>query len=150
MKVKLLVFLGLILLSSAALANQSFPPCSSDVCTKVVHNKDFERLSVLVWNSKGELIHSNQFDLDSEAKLVHTSSDDGGLSLNGGDYYSTSNSGAPPAPCSTGACSVPVATSYETATEIVTIVITYTYHNGQLVGANTTRYVSPKAAEIDP
>lgn len=150
MKIKLFIFLAFILLSSAALANQSFPPCSSDVCTKVVHNKDFERLSVLVWNSKGELIHSNQFDLDRSAKLVHTGSENDSLNSNDGGYYSTANNSAPPAPCSTGACSVPVATSYETATEIVTIVITYTYHNGQLVGANTTRFVSPKAAEIDP
>ena len=150
MKVKLFILSVIILLTSAASASQSFPECSSDICTRVVHNKDLEKLSILVWNNKGQLIHSNQFDLDRDAKLIYTSSENSGRGLAGGNYYSTSDSGAPPAPCTSGACSTSVTSSYETATEIVTVIVTYTYHNGQLVGVNTTSYVSPKVAEIDP
>lgn len=150
MKIKLFIVSAFLFLSSLAIANQSLPTCSSDVCTQTKHNKELEKLSIIVRNSKGQLIHSNQFDLDKDAKLVFTSSENGSLDLDNSDRYSTTSNGAPPAPCNSGACSKSVSRSYETATEIVTIVVTYTYYNGQLVGAHTTRYVSPKAAEIDP
>lgn len=148
MKLKLFIATAFSLISFAAIANQSLPPCSSDVCTQVVHNKDLEKLSVLVWDDKGNILHSSEVNLDRTAKLVHSNNESRLLNLNNTDAY-TSNTTNPPSPCGSGACSSSSSTTYTTATHIVTVTITFTYENGELVGVSTsTTRVPRRAAEL--
>lgn len=149
MKLKLFIATAFSFISFAALANQSLPPCSSSVCTQVVHNKNLEKLSVLVWDDKGHILHTSEVNLDRTAKLVHSNSESGLLNLNNTDAY-VSNTNNPPSPCgSSGACSSSSSTTYTTVTHIVTITITFTYENGELVGVSTsTTRVPRRAAEL--
>lgn len=143
---KLFIATVFSLMSFVALASQTLPPCSNNVCTQVEHNKDLEKLSVLVWDDKGHILHSSEVNLDRTAKLVHSHSENGLLNSNNIDAASSSN---PPAPCVSGACSSSSSTTYTTATHIVTVTITFTYENGELVGVSTsTTRVPRRAAEI--
>ncbi|MGM0431028.1 MAG: hypothetical protein ACQEQ2_12110 [Pseudomonadota bacterium] len=144
MKMKLFIAAVFSLLSSVALANQSLPPCSSDVCTQVVHNKELEKLSVLVWDNQGQIVHSSELNLDRTAKLVHSSNENGLSNLNDVDVYTPASDSNPPAPCSSGSCSTSSSSTYTTATHTVTVTITYTYVNGELVGVNTSTYRVPR------
>ena len=50
----------------------------------------------------------------------------------------------PSAPCSSGSCSSSSSTTYETATQIITITITFIYFNGELVDVESTKSVTNK------
>ena len=140
---KLLIATVFSLMSFVALANQTLPPCSNNVCTQLEHNKDLEKLSVLVWDDKGHILHSSEVNLDRTAKLVHSNSENGLLKANDIDASSSSN---PPAPCVSGACSSSSSTTYTTANHIVTVTITFTYENGELVGVSTSTTRVPRRA----
>lgn len=145
MKIKLFIAAAFLLISSGTVASQSFPTCSSDVCTQVVHNKEVEKLSVLVWDSEGQIIHSSEVKLDKNAVLEHTSNEASPSNRNSTDVYSTANdSNAPPAPCTSGSCSTTSSSTYRTATEVVTVTIIYTYDNGQLVGVDLDESRNPR------
>lgn len=108
---------------------ENLPYCQESICEKIFHNKKLGTATLVVWQGKEEIVHSYTFNLDRTALL--TSKHSGNAHNN--TIYVKSDSGAPPAPCPSGACSSPVSRTYETATEIITVTITYIYYNGQLV-----------------
>lgn len=51
---------------------------------------------------------------------------------------------APPAPCKSGACSVPTVSTYETTSDIITVTTTYVYYNAELVDLEISTKKIPK------
>jgi len=144
-KIKLLFTMAFILFfSSQSQAAQTLSPCESEVCSQLIHNKKLEKLSVLVWDNQGNILHTNEFELDRTAKLEHESGMVNGTLQNDLTISSTNDSGAPYPPCSAGSCSTSSSTTYTTATHIVTVTITYTYYNGELVGVSTQQTSVPR------
>ncbi|RUO77327.1 hypothetical protein [Idiomarina seosinensis] len=143
MKMYLLIAVSCLLASAVAYADQPAPTCSAEACVQLKHNKEFERLSVKVWDAQGDVIHSNQFDLDKTAKLVHQSH---------GEAKLTDVEQIPPSPCTSGQyCSESRSATYETATDIVTVTLTFIYHGEELfdVGISNSNVTFPHNSSQD-
>jgi hypothetical protein len=107
--------------------------CDLAVCSSITQNKALENVTVLVWGNEGTILSTSTFSLDKTAVLV-SSTKQGFSSAPVMSTSSTSN-----APCSSGSCSLSDSTTYETATQIITITITFVYFNGELVDVDTTK-----------
>lgn len=148
MKLKLILIATFILFSiPQTVSAQTLLPCDNQSCYQLVHNKKLEKVSILVWDNQGNILHSNEFILDKSAELAHESSITNNISLNARTGFS--GSGAPLPPCSTGSCATSTTTTYVTATHIITVTITFTYYNGQLVGVSTQQTAVPRTDYTD-
>ena len=138
----LLLFFSLCALPAFIANATPLRDCTEMVCSEIFHNKELGKATAIVWRGQGNIVTSHTFDLDSSAELVHQGSS---VSPN---YYSATD-GAPVAPCQTGSCSAVRSNTYETATEIITVTITFTYFNGQLIDATVQRTVKIKPPEME-
>ena len=138
----LLLFFGLFALPAFIVNATPLRDCTEMVCSEIFHNKELGKATAIVWRGQGNIVTSHTFDLDSSAELVHQGSS---VSEN---YYSATND-APAAPCPTGSCSAVRATTYETVTDIITVTVTFTYFNGQLIDADVQRIDKNKPPEME-
>lgn len=119
------------------------PDCKHTVCSDIIHDKVLGKATAVVWGQQG-VIASQSFDLDSTAVLSHTQHSNG-MGLPAFDDT------PPPAPCTTGACSLPYTTSYDTATMITTVTITYSYLDNALIDVSASQTSVPKpTARVHP
>ena len=122
----------------SAHAKFELPYCADAVCFQTFHNKTLGTANIVVWSGKNTIHSTSSTSLQSDAKLASRWIGDSITSI-------ASESGEiPPAPCSSGVCSTAASETYLTATEIITITITFVYANGELVDIETTIRRTPR------
>ena len=137
----LLLLAGLLNISAVQANTPLLQSCSETVCSEVFRNKELSIATAVVWRSEGDILASHTFDLDSSAVLAHQ---DSAVSAN----YNDSTSDASAAPCPSGSCSASRVTTYETATDIITVTKTFTYFKGQLIDVTIQQTEKVKPTEM--
>jgi hypothetical protein len=123
--------------------------CQELVCHKVVTSPKTDTATVVVWQDDEQIIKTYTFELealDINPIVRRGSISQKDLIRQSGSPFSTLNNTPPqPDPCVSGGCSSSVSSTYETATEIITVTITFTFYNGELidVGISQTRRLKP-------
>ncbi|MEH8022067.1 hypothetical protein [Rheinheimera metallidurans] len=139
---KFFLLLGSLLCFSATKTEaMPLPDCTETVCSDIFHNKKLAKATVVVWGQKG-IITSYSFDLDSSAVQGRTF-------YSSGSVLTTSSDTNPTAPCAAGNCSSSSSTTYQTPTTIITVTVTYTYFNGELIDVGISRTVVPKPSDME-
>ncbi|WP_251359264.1 hypothetical protein [Kangiella sp. TOML190] len=139
--IALLIVIGLFANAKVIAGSGSLSYCEAKTCETVLHNKKLNKATLIVWTGESNIIHSYTFELDKSAKLQSKIAN---LNSNNNEYATQSDSGAPPAPCQSGSCSLPVSRTYETTTETITVTTTYIYRDGELIDVMTSESRKPK------
>ena len=137
----LLLLAGLFNISAVQANAPLLQSCSETVCSEVFHNTELSIATAVIWRSEGDILASHTFDLDRSAVLTHQNS---AVSA----HYNDSTSDTSAAPCPSGSCSASRVTTYETATDILTVTKTFTYFKGQLIDAAVQQTEKIKPTEM--
>lgn len=117
---------------------QTLSQCESEVCSRISHNKNLEKVSILVWDNQSQILHAAQFELDRDAELVSQSDSISGFLRGSSSGSSTTLDMSNPPSCgSSGTCVDSSSRSYLTTTHIVTITTIFTFVNGELIDVDT-------------